>query len=68
MLTMHPETTHEDVDEEAAAELKKLEAAKAEIEEKIKTINIKEDVAALVEGEDLSEDFKDKQPQSSNCR
>ena len=51
---------HESVDEEAAAELKKLEAAKAEIEEKIKTINVKEDVDALVEGEDLSEDFKDK--------
>ena len=57
---MHPEAAHEDVDEEAAAELKKLEAAKAEIEEKIKTINVKEDVDALVEGEDLSEDFKDK--------
>ena len=60
MSAMHPEAAHEDVDEEAAAELKKLEAAKAEIEEKIKTIKIKEDVAALVEGEDLSEDFKDK--------
>ena len=60
MSAMHPEAAHEDVDEEAAAELKKLEAAKAEIEEKIKTINIKEDVAALVEGEDLSEDFKEK--------
>ena len=57
---MHPEGAHENVDEEAAAELKKLEAAKAEIEEKIKTINVKEDVDALVEGEDLSEDFKDK--------
>ena len=32
----------------------------SEIEEKIKTINVKEDVDALVEGEDLSEDFKDK--------
>ena len=60
MSAMHPEAAHEDVDEEAAAELKKLEAAKAEIEEKIKTINVKEDVDALVEGEDLSEDFKDK--------
>ena len=60
MSAMHPEGAHENVDEEAAAELKKLEAAKAEIEEKIKTINVKEDVDALVEGEDLSEDFKDK--------
>ena len=60
MSAMHTEGAHENVDEEAAAELKKLEAAKAEIEEKIKTINVKEDVDALVEGEDLSEDFKDK--------
>ena len=60
MSAMHPEATHENVDEEAAEELKKLEAAKAEIEEKIKTINVKEDVDALVEGEDLSEDFKEK--------
>ena len=60
MSAMHPEGAHDKMDEEAAAELKKLEAAKAEIEEKIKTINVKEDVDALVEGEDLSEDFKDK--------
>ena len=49
-----------EMDEEAQAELKKLEDAKAEIEEKIKSINVKEDVDALVEGEDLSEEFKDK--------
>ena len=40
--------------------LKKLEDAKAEIEEKIKNINVKEDVDALVDGEDLSEEFKEK--------
>ena len=40
-------------------ELKKLEDAKAEIEEKIKSINVKEDVAALVDGEGLSEEFKE---------
>lgn len=49
-----------EMDEEALSELKKLEDAKAEIEEKIKSINVKEDVAALVEGEELSEEFKDK--------
>ena len=45
---------------ETEAELKKLENAKAEIEEKIKNISVKEDVEALVEGEDLSEEFKEK--------
>jgi hypothetical protein len=50
----------EEMDEAAMDELKKLEDAKAEIEEKIKSINVKEDVDALVEGEDLSEEFKDK--------
>ena len=50
----------EEMDEAANDELKKLEDAKAEIEEKIKSINVKEDVDALVEGEDLSEEFKDK--------
>jgi hypothetical protein len=50
----------EEMDEAAMSELKKLEDAKAEIEEKIKSINVKEDVDALVEGEDLSEEFKDK--------
>ena len=50
----------EEMDEAAMDELKKLEDAKAEIEEKIKSINVKEDVDALVDGEDLSEEFKDK--------
>ena len=45
---------------ESEAELKKLEDAKAEIEEKIKNISVKEDVEALVDGEDLSEEFKEK--------
>ena len=47
----------EDLDED---ELKALETAKAEIEEKIKSISVKEDVDALTEGEELSEDFKEK--------
>jgi hypothetical protein len=50
----------EGMDEAAMDELKKLEDAKSEIEEKIKSINVKEDVAALVEGEGLSEEFKNK--------
>jgi len=58
----------EDVDDEEeveesieSKELKQLEAAKAEIEEKIKQISVKEDVEALIQGEDdLSEEFKDK--------
>ena len=57
-MMMKPEDT--EMDEEALSELKKLEDAKAEIEEKIKSINVKEDVDALVEGEELSEEFKDK--------
>ena len=48
------------VTEESKAELKKLEDAKAEIEEKIKTISVKEDVDALTEGEEFSEEFKKK--------
>ena len=48
------------VTEESQAELKKLEDAKAEIEEKIKTISVKEDVDALTEGEEFSEEFKKK--------
>ena len=50
----------EEMDEAAMDELKKLEDAKAEIEEKIKSISVKEDVAALVDGEGLSEEFKNK--------
>ena len=57
-MMMKPEDM--EMDEEALSELKKLEDAKAEIEEKIKSINVKEDVDALVEGEELSEEFKDK--------
>ena len=42
-------------------ELEELEAAKKEIEEKIKQISVKEDVEALIQGEDdLSDEFKEK--------
>ena len=47
-------------DEETKQELKALEDARTEIEEKIKSISIKEDVEALTEGEDFSEEFKKK--------
>jgi hypothetical protein len=57
---MDPKEDDDEEDKEMQEQLKKLEAAKLEIEEKIKTINVKEDVDALVEGEELSEDFKEK--------
>ena len=56
-MMMKPEGAHESVED---VELKKLKSEKAEIEEKIKAISVKEDVEALVEGEDLTEEFKEK--------
>ena len=40
-------------------ELEELKAQKKEIEDRMKKISVKEDVAALVDGEGLSEEFKD---------
>ena len=60
MIANHAAKLAEADNAESEAELKKLEDSKAEIEEKIKNISVKEDVAALVEGEDLSEEFKEK--------
>lgn len=60
MSAMHPDEEDDGEDKEMQEEIKKLEAAKMAIEEKIKSINVKEDVDALMEGEDLSEDFKSK--------
>ena len=60
MLATHSSKLEEAENAETEEELKKLEDAKAEIEEKIKSINVKEDVEALVEGEELSEEFKEK--------
>ena len=60
MLAQHAAKLEEADHAETEEALKKLQDAKAEIEEKIKSINVKEDVAALVEGEDLSEEFKEK--------
>jgi len=60
MLAAHQSKLAEAENAESEEELKKLEDAKAEIEEKIKNINVKEDVDALVDGEDLSEEFKEK--------
>ena len=56
-MMMNKEDAHESAED---AELKKLKSEKAEIEEKIKAISVKEDVEALVEGEDLTEEFKEK--------
>jgi len=52
----------EEVEEsKESKELEELEAAKKEIEEKIKQISVKEDVEALIQGEDdLSDEFKEK--------
>ena len=60
MLSAHQSKLAEAENAKSEEELKKLEDAKAEIEEKIKSINVKEDVDALVEGEELSEEFKEK--------
>lgn len=60
MSAMNPDEEDDEEDKEMQEEIKKLEAAKMAIEEKIKSINVKEDVDALVEGEELSEDFKAK--------
>jgi len=60
MLAAHASKLEEADNAKTEEELKKLEDAKAEIEEKIKSINVKEDVEALVEGEELSEEFKEK--------
>jgi len=50
----------EEEDDETQAEMRKLEAQKKSIEERMKKISVKEDVDALVDGEDLSDEFKDK--------
>ncbi len=51
------EDEDEDEDDEDDEDVKRK---KDEIEEKIKSINVKEDVAALVSGEGLSEEFQEK--------
>ena len=60
MIAAHQSKVEEAAKVESEEELKALETAKAEIEEKIKSISVKEDVEALTEGEDLSEEFKEK--------
>jgi hypothetical protein len=60
MLAAHASKLEEAGNAESEEELKKLEDAKADIEEKIANINVKQDVDALVDGEDLSEEFKEK--------
>ena len=60
MIAAHQSKVEEAAKVESEEELKALETAKAEIEEKIKSISVKEDVDALTEGEELSEEFKEK--------
>ena len=60
MLASHQAKLAEAETAQTEEELKALEDAKSEIEEKIKSISVKEDVAALVDGEGLSEEFKNK--------
>ena len=60
MIAAHAGKLSEAENAQTEEELKALEDAKADIEEKIKSISVKEDVAALVEGEGLSEEFKNK--------
>tara|TARA_B100000427_G_scaffold111125_1_gene92134 strand:+ start:226 stop:1362 length:1137 start_codon:yes stop_codon:yes gene_type:complete len=60
MIAAHQSKVEEATKAESEQELKALEDAKAEIEEKIKSISVKEDVDALTEGEELSEEFKEK--------
>ena len=60
MLAAHSSKLSEAENAQTEEELKKLEDAKNEIEEKIKSISVKEDVEALVDGEGLSEEFKNK--------
>jgi len=60
MLAGHAAKLEEAGNAKSEEELAALEAEKEAIEEKIKSINVKEDVDALVAGEDLSEEFKNK--------
>ena len=60
MLAAHASKLAEADNAKSEEELKSLEDAKSEIEEKIKSISVKEDVAILVDGEGLSEEFKNK--------
>ena len=60
MLASHAAKLEEEGNAKSEEELAALQAEKDAIEEKIKSINVKEDVDALVAGEDLSEEFKNK--------
>ena len=60
MIASHQKSVEEASEAKSEEELKALENAKAEIEEKIKSISVKEDVDALTEGEEFSEEFKKK--------
>tara|TARA_Y100000034_G_scaffold66680_1_gene80467 strand:+ start:1382 stop:2689 length:1308 start_codon:yes stop_codon:yes gene_type:complete len=59
MIAVHTAKLEETENAETEEALQKLEDAKAEIEDKIKNISVKEDVEALINADDtLSEEFK----------
>ena len=59
MIAAHASKLEETENAETEEALQKLESAKAEIEDKIKNISVKEDVEALINADDsLSEEFK----------
>ena len=60
MIANHSSKLAEAENAQSEEELAKLKAEKDAIEEKIASISVKEDVDALVDGEDLSEEFKEK--------
>jgi len=49
-----------DAEDDDESDMEEARLKKEEIEEKIKSINVKDDVAALVSGEGLSEEFQEK--------
>ena len=60
MRNYNDEDAHGDDDDAEEDEADKMEVKKEELDKRISTITVEEDVNALVEGEDLSEDFQKK--------
>jgi predicted RNA-binding protein with PUA-like domain len=60
LIKSHQSSLAEQEDEDEDEDDEDVKRKKDEIEEKIKSINVKEDVAALVSGEGLSEEFQEK--------
>ena len=60
LIKSHQSSLAEQEDEDEDEDDEDVKRKKDEIEEKIKSINVKEDVASLVSGEGLSEEFQEK--------